>query len=798
MTDTTATSTSEHSAPTSLAQLFGQALNDTQVTAIEIPLFQRDYAQGRLDEQARQVRTRFVADLCAALQDDGHDLHLDFVFGDVVNGTLYPLDGQQRLTTLFLLHCYLAWQQPDMAGVAQPWHAFHYATRPGARDFCQFLTECRPDMAAEKPLSDWLRDQARYLPTWKHDPSIQGMLVMLDALHQHYRAQAPERLRTAWQRLTAPQKPAIGFLLLPVAAQKLDNTLYVKMNSRGRPLTEFENFKADLEALLAKNPGIDPTALANFSRAIDTHWADLFWQFRDKKINLIDKEFMRYMRFLLEVRAWQRGQFVQTKDGDLQAVTRLSVQLLGNDAPHAAEDFAWVMRALDVWLDKADDGTCKPKDIENLFAQLFTREASPATAPLRIFNFGDFGEAPVGVNLLHACCALYGTRPWSLAHSLLFYGVLQGLMTGVEVPALLRRLRRLRNLIEASRSEIRAEDNRNHMPALLHEVDIVMAEGPLSEVTTFNKVQVRNEQAKQALVGQHPGLQDTIDRLEDHEILRGGLTPFDLTPAQDTATFTQRAQQFAALFAAPYHWINAALLSKGHEGRVYRRRGGYRFTYLGTPKQRQWGQWEDHWRARVNENPHPSATALMALLDDMATGKSPQTVAEEFVNAPNTPKDWRYYIAKYEALRGEHLRRFEGNYAIGPGPGYALCLPLSDSCDNRSNHRDGYLLAVVQAAGIAPARIGNGGWPRCFPGYETEERHLKLRNSGLQIRCVDTGWALSSIPTAADQRSVFGQVASQHHVTNGVRIIPQTNGIDTEDRIAIGAALLRDLVDAGL
>lgn len=796
MTDTTATSTPEHSAPTSLAQLFGQPLNGTQVSAIEIPLFQRDYAQGRLNEQAFQVRTRFIADLCAALEDGGHGLHLDFVFGDVVNGTLYPLDGQQRLTTLFLLHCYLAWQQPDLAGAEQPWHAFHYATRPGARAFCEFLTQCRPDMAA-KNLPAWLCDQARYLPTWKHDPSIQGMLVVLDALHQHYQEQTAERLRAAWQRLTDPENPAIRFLLLPVAAQKLDNTLYVKMNSRGRPLTEFENFKADLEALLAKNPNIDPTALAAFSRAIDTRWADLFWRYRGDN-HLIDEEFMRYVRFLLEVRAWQRGHAVQVKQGDLQAVTRLSAQLLGNATPHANEDFAWIMQALDIWLEKGADGTARPKDIEPIFAQLFTRDASNATAPLRIFNFRDFGEAPVGVNLFHACCALYGTRPWSLAHTLLFYGVLHGLVTGVEVPTLLPRLRRLRNLIEASRSEIRAEDNRNHMPALLHEVDILIAGGALTEVKTFNQVQVRNEQAKQALASQHPGLQDTIHRLEDHELLRGGLTAFDLDPEQDAATFTRRAEQFAALFAAPYHWVNAALLAKGHGGRVYRRRGGYRFTYLGTPKQRQSGQWEDHWRARFNENPHPSATALMALLDDMATGKSPQTVVEEFVNAPGTPKDWRYYLAKYEAMRGEHLG-FAGNYALGPDPGYALCLPLSDSCDNRSNHHDGYLLALVHAADIPPDRIGNDGWPRCFPGYETEERHLKLRNSGLQIRCVDTGWALGHIPTPADQRSAFDQVASTHHVVDGLCAIPQTDdGVDTEDRIAIGAALLRGLVAAGL
>jgi len=285
-----------HSTLTSLAQLFGQTINGMQVQAIKIPLFQRDYAQGRHSQQARLVRTRFIADLCAALDGD-QVLHLDFVFGDVVEGTLYPLDGQQRLTTLFLLHCYLAWHQQDQS--PQPWHAFHYATRPGARKFCEFLTQCRPDMATEN-LSAWLRDQARYLPTWKHDPTIQGMLVVLDVFHEHYRGRGQACLDAAWIRLTKEQ--AIRFLLLPVAAQKLDNTLYVKMNSRGRPLTEFENFKAELEALLHRNPAIDPADAKVFSEKIDTDWSDLFWGYRGDD-RLIDEEFMRYLRFLMEVRA---------------------------------------------------------------------------------------------------------------------------------------------------------------------------------------------------------------------------------------------------------------------------------------------------------------------------------------------------------------------------------------------------------------------------------------------------------------------------------------------------------------
>lgn len=794
------TDTADHSTLTSLAQLFGQNINGTQVQAIEIPLFQRDYAQGRETEQASLVRTRFIADLCAALDGD-QSLHLDFVFGDVVRGTLYPLDGQQRLTTLFLLHCYLAWHQAEMS--PQPWYAFHYATRPGPRQFCAFLTQCRPDMAA-KVVSVWLRDQARYLPTWKHDPTIKGMLVVLDTLHQYYRGQPQERMRAAWQRLTDRVQPAIRFLLLPVAAQKLDNTLYVKMNSRGRPLTEFENFKAELEALLHSNSAIAPDATKIFCEKIDTDWADLFWQYRGDN-DLIDEEFMRLLRFLLEVRAWQRGHSVQSKDGDLQALLRLSELLLGSRATNAPKDFAWITRALDVWLEDEAPGRRKPKAISAWFSELITRQASGATTPLRIFNLRDFGEAPVGVDLFHACCELYGTGPWKLPHTLLFYGVLQGLMGGLSSANLHPRLRLLRNLIEGSEDEIRADDTRNNMPALLGEVEIIMSGGSLTDIKTFNKVQLRNEQAKRELLAQHPTLQQTLEHLEDHELLRGGLSVFDLTPTQDVATFSQRVEQFYRLFDDSFEAVGAALLAKGHDGRVYHeRQDGYRFAYLGASKSQQTGLWENHWRARSNEDPHPSSAALMALLDDMAMGQSPESVIDLFIKNPGTPKNWRYYLAKYPSMRSAQLE-FAGNYVIAPDAGYAICIPKTRSCDNRSNHHDAYLLALAECAGLEAGHIANDGWPRCFPGYanETEARYLELRKNGLKVRCVDDGWLwdTTSLKDPA-QLIAFEQIAGQHGTeaipgrsTEWITKIAQHGGIDTEDRIIKGAMLMKALIN---
>ena len=791
---------------TSLAQLFSQPIRGTQVQAIVIPQIQRDYAQGRNHPQVQQIRERFIASLLDALDSPG-GIDLDFVFGDLVEKeqgtrkipTLYPLDGQQRLTTLFLLHCYLAWHVPETAGVQQPWHAFSYATRPGARAFCQFLAECRPTDLAQATVSHWLKDQSRYLPTWKHDPTIQGMLVMLDALHTRYRDASDDKRRTHWSRLTDLAAPAIRFHLLPIAGTSESNTLYVKMNSRGKPLTEFENFKAELEALMRANPAISEDAVRAFSQSIDTTWADLFWQYRGDN-DLIDEECMRYLRFLAEVLAWKQGIPVDhASPHDARELVRLAQALFGVQSPcadQAGETLCWMTQALDVWLGSVADGPRKPRAIEALFSQLFTREAHDAPQPLRVFNFGEFGTAPVGVNLFHACCRLYGKGSWKLPHTVLLYGVLRGLMTGTPLPELPPRLRLLRNLIEASRSEVRADATRNNMPALLHEVDAIMAGEPLSAIHTFNQVQVRNEQAKQHLLAAHPSLQDALHRLEDHELLRGGLTAFELDPAHNAATFEARATQFAQLFGKEsFHLASAALLAKGNEGRGRERRSGHRITYLGAPRQRQAGLWEDHWRIRYNEPSHPSGAALMGLLDDMAAGHSPQAVIDAFLASPGTAKDWRYYIARHEVMRGAHLE-FAGTYVLAPHPGYAICMPKSDSCDNRSYHHDGYLLALAHLAGITPA---NPSWPRCFPGEETEIRYLELPRSHIKVRCVDTGWEFSQLPSDAAQRQLFDAVMQKHpRYQNGLYAVPQSKGCDTEDRIALGAQLLQELVAAGL
>ena len=78
------------------------------IKQIIIPNIQRDYAQGRNTTEIRRVRDRFLNALYKAVTTD-NAIKLDFVYGDLSeDGTLTLLDGQQRLTTLFLLHLYAA------------------------------------------------------------------------------------------------------------------------------------------------------------------------------------------------------------------------------------------------------------------------------------------------------------------------------------------------------------------------------------------------------------------------------------------------------------------------------------------------------------------------------------------------------------------------------------------------------------------------------------------------------------------------------------------------------------------
>lgn len=295
---------------------------------IVIPIIQRDYAQGR--EGKEFLRERFLGQLFDALQEDAKPLVLDFVYGSVEEDTFYPLDGQQRLTTLWLLHWYLALCAGTLDKDMEVLQRFSYETRISSRNFCHKLCNITESYepkndnldgheSEKHEIRSFIRNQRWYYSAYNQDPTIQSMLRMLkgtdvkdsnkidiiDGIEEYFIKQegTKEKAKILLERLKDEENAPVKFYLLNMEDKNMPLTdeLYIKMNARGKILTDFENFKADLlkykekqndrEYLIPKND--------KFSVLMDTDWTDIFWHFRSTE-NHIDEIYMSFLnRFFL-------------------------------------------------------------------------------------------------------------------------------------------------------------------------------------------------------------------------------------------------------------------------------------------------------------------------------------------------------------------------------------------------------------------------------------------------------------------------------------------------------------------
>lgn len=237
--------------------------------SIEIPIIQRDYAQGR--ESERKIAEKFIDDLFDALVNN-KKLSLDFIYGKTNENTLIPIDGQQRLTTLFLLHWYLALKENKLNEENKNiLLKFSYETRLTSQDFCKKLIDKGIIYNQNiKKISDIIKDANWYYLSWEQDPTVVAMLNMLDIIHSKFRNfNSNQKL---FDKLTNDDSP-IEFYFLPLENFSLTDELYIKMNARGIPLTYFENFKAQFSELLD-----------NKNKAkLDNEWLDIFWKIEKEK-----------------------------------------------------------------------------------------------------------------------------------------------------------------------------------------------------------------------------------------------------------------------------------------------------------------------------------------------------------------------------------------------------------------------------------------------------------------------------------------------------------------------------------
>jgi hypothetical protein len=295
---------------------------------IEIPIIQRDYAQGRIGKE--KLREKFLHDLKNAL-DNNETLKLDFVYGSIENNSLNPLDGQQRLTTLWLLHWYIAFKARILKENETTFKNFTYETRTSSREFCKKLSEIKVENSDEN-IIDLIENQTWFFSEWKQDPTIQAMLTMLggtsikdnkandiiDGFEEVFKETNNEKFNEYWGKLTKDNECPIVFYHLDLLDMKLSDDLYIKMNARGKQLTDFENFKADLVGYIkTKDFEIENDAKERIAHKLDTDWTDIFWENKspNHKIDEIYYAFInRFFLNCLIINKEEKNKYLYTAD----------------------------------------------------------------------------------------------------------------------------------------------------------------------------------------------------------------------------------------------------------------------------------------------------------------------------------------------------------------------------------------------------------------------------------------------------------------------------------------------------
>ncbi len=705
----------------SFMDIFETAFTDGQETVnlkkIIIPIIQRDYAQGRVDPDINRVRDRFLSSLYDAIT--GESITLDFVYGDIdENGVMTPLDGQQRLTTLFLLHWYAA----RKSGVSEEDSAFlsnfGYETRYSARYFCKELTRFVPSF--EGKLSEEIIDQAWFPLDWQKDPTISSMLVMLDAIDDRFK-----EVGDLWEKLKGG---AITFYFLPIKDMGLTDELYIKMNSRGKPLTRFEHFKAELERCIR---AVDDAAAKRVMQKIDRDWTDMLWRYRDsgsgsEEDAITDDEFLKYFRFICDVLCYQGGESPQGKSSD---EFDLLTEYFTGEKEKVLRNIETLESYFDCWC--YIDGYNSPTDFLNS-CMSYTHEDGKIIVDKA--NKIDIFE-----DCLHAYADKSGRqRRFPLNRIVLLYAVTSYLRNREMVTETdyIRRLRSINNLIQNSEDEVSDRIDRNRLPAILRQVDAVMLNGDIDDSieNSFNVNQIAEEKEKKAFLEEHPDKESLVFALEDHPNLKGQISIVGID-------HVDYADRFASLFSCKLDLIDCAMMAIGNYSQQERNKWRHQFASKGMQI-----AWDELFHKSANIGFENTSAILVELLSkaESFTDEFLAKIVADFISSceESNQYPWRYYYVKYRSFRPGSYGKYSNNNVAEKPYMFSVMQTKSQWSSNT------YMPYLKEADEQHLSRDSMG--QRLVYG----DRHIICQNGAFALRDNETEEILETIPIQQNEDGI--------------------------------------------
>lgn len=732
---------------------------------VHIPQLQRDYAQGRIGQEA--IRRTFIQQLHRTLTKGEH-LNLDFIYGYVKEGVYYPLDGQQRLTTLWLLHWYLA--PTEACESAKEWLGkFCYQTRITAARFCRELVTSIDALRGENVV-DALKNMPWFRLAWEQEPTVAAMLEMLQEIeHQFCKADRTQ----LWERLTCEvAQAAITFDSIDMRSEEfsLTDELYIKMNARGKPLTDFESYKAHLTEVLREVGGtLEYDAISYkdyFSLHADNQWLDLFWT--PDSPESVDKRMLNFYTTIARLCFFRQpqedGQFVERRvdsfnDTEAYAVFRQK------------ENADFLFDTLNLFCEIKNT----PQGIEGFFAQLSQGIALFDNKGGNLFSEACKEDSDVRTQILLLFVVEY-MRKYELR----------------ECNTALRDLVRvLRNLLVRKREWRKPtynSDVRINRTGLYWEAwSPLLGQKEVYEALSWSEDKdIQHECHKAELVRRYPECKESLQRLEEYPLLRGITDAFEVA---DTAQWAVNLPQWVSAFEEIWnlreteegYLIAQALIANGFKGRYIVGVNSYtsRAWFMGKGR-----EWDIILTAPESEDCYIAVSLQTLLTKYLQEVGNPSIRLQNIIEAywkkiafPN--RDWSYYFCKYPEI----LRDRAAYFAFSNDDLWDVrSLEKLNVRPTRAWHCNPYAYVVGK-------RLDDGSIITYLQGGD-DNVALELLKS-VSIRSVKEGWQLGWWEEAPFSKECYIDIFAKYGVDLNEQILRET---PERDRIEVAIDFCGELL----
>lgn len=455
---------------------------------------------------------------------------------------------------------------------------------------------------------------------------------MLDAIDERFCD-----VDNIWEKL---KEGAISFYFLPIKDKDLGlsaEELYIKMNSRGKPLTRFEHFKAEFERCIQT---VDEKQKNEIAESIDQKWTDLLWRYRDssngrEEDEVTDDEFLNYFHFICDVIRFRNGESIQGKSSD---EFDLIDELFVGDSDKVRGNVEYIKSCFDCWCDI--DGFENPKAF---LTACFTSSHDGQRVVV------DWSNVDIFEDCLHSYTE--NNRSFTLGRFVLLYAIIIFLRNRengrIPFDVFLKRLRTIYNLIQNSEDEISDRAENNRIPAILKETDAIILCGQIggTDDKNYNQIQLHEEIEKKAFLDENPEKTELVYLLEDHPRLKGQIGIIGLD-------YLDYAYRFVSLFNCDGDLIDCALMSLGEywqqEGSEWKR---YQFASKNINS-----SWDELFHKSAKKlGFEKTREVLLSLLSkaETFTDEILKQISEDYILSCEEQNafPWRYYYVKYDDFR---------------------------------------------------------------------------------------------------------------------------------------------------